>query len=83
MLTPGVYDSGFSARGAQARRARLTFDPNVFPVAVKERGSIFGFLRDLLMIAGGWALLIGVIVHPVAQIAGLIACAVAMLFIRD
>ena len=41
---------------------------------------IFGTLRDHVLIAFAWALLVGVIVYPVAQIVGLVTCAIALAF---
>lgn len=37
-------------------------------------------LRDLAFIALAWALLIGIIAYPVAQLVGLLACAIALAF---
>jgi hypothetical protein len=37
-------------------------------------------LRDLAFIALAWALLIGIIAYPQAQLVGLLACAIALAF---
>ena len=46
-------------------------------LAHNPRG-VFGTLRDLALIALAWALLVGVIVYPVAQVVGLVTCAIAL-----
>jgi hypothetical protein len=45
---------------------------------VRNPPGIARTLRDVLLIALAWALLIGVIIYPVAQIVGLITCAIAL-----
>jgi hypothetical protein len=40
------------------------------------------WVGDLLLISFGWALLIGVVMHPEAQIVGIMATAVALAFTR-
>lgn len=37
-------------------------------------------VRDLAFIALAWALLIGIIAYPAAQLVGLLACAIALAF---
>ena len=40
------------------------------------------WVGDLLLIGFGWALLIGIVMHPEAQIVGIAATAVALAFTR-
>jgi hypothetical protein len=44
----------------------------------RDKSGIVGTLQDLALIALAWALLIGVIVYPVAQLVGLLTCAIAL-----
>jgi hypothetical protein len=44
----------------------------------RDKRGIVGTLQDLALIALAWGLLIGVIVYPVAQLIGLLACAIAL-----
>jgi hypothetical protein len=44
----------------------------------RDKRGIVGTLQDLALIALAWGLLIGVIVYPVAQLIGLLTCAIAL-----
>jgi hypothetical protein len=46
--------------------------------ARRDNRGIVGTLRDLALIALAWALLIGIIVYPVAQLVGLLTCAIVL-----
>ncbi len=49
------------------------------PSALRKARSWIG---DIVLIGAGWALLIGVVMHPEAQIVGIAATAVALAFSR-
>ena len=56
------------------------FDLDVRFAAKRAGGGLIGTIRDLFLIALAWTIFIGVILHPGAQIVGIVACALALLF---
>ena len=48
------------------------------PVAIGAGRSVTQTVRDLALIAIAWAILIGAIIYPAAQLIGLLTCAVAL-----
>ena len=71
-----LYDHG-SANVLQG----APFDLDVrFAAKRADAGSrLAGTIRDLTLIALAWTIFIGVILHPGAQIVGIVACALALL----
>jgi hypothetical protein len=64
------YGTRRPAAPCAGRRDRLT-NPVGSPLAAT--------IRDLVLIALAWTLFIAVVMHPIAQIAGIAACAIALL----
>jgi hypothetical protein len=71
----GLQDAaGLHACGAAITRA------GVGPLAASpgRPGQATGAIRDVALIALAWMILIGVIVYPVAQLIGILTCAIAL-----
>jgi hypothetical protein len=51
---------------------------NIVPDAAADANGVAWTIRDIALIGLGWALLIGVILYPVAQLVGLLTCAIAL-----
>ena len=63
--------SGFGRHAGSCHSADM-------PAAARGRPRIARTLRDLVLIVMGWAILIGAILYPAAQLVGLLTCAVAL-----
>jgi hypothetical protein len=91
---PGFRDSpmlshAFSASGA-IRRDIAVQAPARFHYGTARRAGaspspgrnerrVFRVLRDIVLIAMAWAVFIGIMIQPAAQLVGLLACAIALI----
>ena len=83
---PAISSRAISSEAAQpAIRVRYGNDRRTglfaaSPAATIDGGrSLAATIRDLVLIALAWALFVGIMMYPVAQIAGIFICAIALL----
>lgn len=85
MITEASLNAHFDTRTRADRRA--FFAGAQLPLEVigspgLRRHRIRGWIGDWSLIAMSWALLVGIFVYPEAQIVGIAATAVALMFVR-
>ena len=86
MISEASFNEHFGAQ--RPRHDRLAFfagDQLPFEVLGAEPSrtrKLKTLVGDLVLIGGGWALLVGIVVYPQAQIVGIATCAIALLFAR-
>lgn len=59
--------------------ARYGLETSFAAESVGASGKLAGIIQDVVLIALAWAIFIGVILYPVMQIIGILACSISLL----
>jgi uncharacterized RDD family membrane protein YckC len=66
----------------QSARSFRNFAAGIDELEVESGSRFTRFLLDATLILLGWALFVGLVAYPQAQLVGMLGCGIAMLFAR-